>query len=128
MSKLDQLTHALKLAREDLWFLMCNVPVPEQFIWRTAATAEFITQNLGDSLDFNKYRDRWLQEGEIEDDQRKMVREYLIKIADRYKARPRCERTFSGWDADETEIAQCDLEENHGEKHESTQIITWFEL
>ena len=59
----DQQKNALKMAREDLWFLNMESGIHISWRWRTLATAEYITKALGDSADFENTLGRWFAEG-----------------------------------------------------------------
>lgn len=55
------LKHALKLAREDLWFLIMHTDCCEQYAWRAGGTAEFISKTLKDKSEFEPTLQRWIK-------------------------------------------------------------------
>lgn len=63
-TEVDTLKHALKLAREDLWFLMMYTDCCSHYAERCASTAEFITKNLGDHKEFEPTLQTWLKGAE----------------------------------------------------------------
>jgi len=62
MKPAEDLAHALKLAREDIWFLLLNTEdeIPPCYIWRVLGSTEFITKNLEDRETFDPVRDKWI--------------------------------------------------------------------
>lgn len=62
LSEVDKLKHALKLAREDLWFLMMQTDCCDHYAERCASTAEFITKTLNDHKEFEPTLQRWIRE------------------------------------------------------------------
>jgi broad specificity phosphatase PhoE len=65
MNREEKLSHALKLAREDLWFLMNNASIEAIFRERAMHTAEFITETLGDETTFEPIKQRWFKEADF---------------------------------------------------------------
>lgn len=74
---------ALKLARSDLWFLLNHCEVPEAYIWRCAATAEYISNILDDKASFEPTLQRWLSETSEFSNQREMIIKFLNKSRSR---------------------------------------------
>lgn len=124
MNKIEQLRHALNLAREDLWFLMNVVEdLSEHYISRAAATAEFATKILDDRAQFDVHRNRWINTESV--NTRKIWQE-LAQFKDRYlHPYEQCDSVLEGYDADGKQKARCDKWKHHDGDHAHCAIIEW---
>lgn len=60
----EQLVHALKMARQDILFLNDLTDLPNIYRWRTLGTVEHITKLLGDAENFEVNRRKWTEKGD----------------------------------------------------------------
>lgn len=83
----EQEKNALELARADLWFLINHCEIPDQYIWRCGATAEYISKVLDDKASFEPTLQRWITEYSEFPDQRDAIINFLNKTRSRSVAR-----------------------------------------
>ena len=57
--------NALTMAREDLWFLNMFNDLPDIYRWRTLATADYISDQLGDQRAFEETLDCWMTKADF---------------------------------------------------------------